>query len=152
MSNPYESPHHWSETEARVWRAPLVVKIAAVAAVLAFALACGSLLWSTIELRGVQRDWIDAATAALFYIAPCALLNLATHGQSWARQCFVLVQGALMLWHLLWSLVKLDVGDLVGASMPLAIGLLLATSVFCMQHDSTKAWLANLKLRADSGS
>jgi hypothetical protein len=55
-----------------------------------------------------------------------------------------------MLWQLLWSMVKIQVGDLDGASMPMAIGLLLAASVFCMQHDSTKAWLAELKLRADS--
>jgi hypothetical protein len=136
MTNPYAPPERWNEREPTGPVLPLQVRVAIASSSLACAIVIAVLVWMGLD----THDYTTAATMSLIVVSPNAFLFMACRGQSWARSCFLLGQGALMVSILLLGVVVLSAHPI--RSIPLLLtGALFATSFFCVEHGSTEAWM-----------
>jgi hypothetical protein len=149
MFDPYASPTQATAVDTVGSRRPLTFAVAAIASGLGCALLAGSYVWLGIDTHASAGDWFWLGVVILIYLTPNAFLYLTSHGQRWARLCFVFSQGSLMLMDLFVAMAAW--GDVSDAAIPLALGLLAATSVYCLMHDLTKAWLVEISSRRSAG-
>ena len=138
MTNPYAPPERWNEHESSGRALPLQLRASIASSSLARALAITGLVWVSSD----SHDYVMAAIWSLTIVSPNVFLFMACRGQSWARLCFLVGQGALMLFILMFGVVVFSTFP-TRAIPILLIGALFATSFFCVEHASSKAWILN---------
>jgi hypothetical protein len=138
MTNPYASPERWNEQEPTGRALPLQVRVAIASSLLACAFVIAVLVW----VSSGSYDYFMAAIWSLIVVSPNAFLFMACRGRNWARLCFLVGQGALMLFILLFGAFVFSAHSTTWIPC-LLIGALFATSFFCVEHGSTEAWIRN---------